>query len=141
MGLAERLTPMDRKGLTGSIFYRSLPIPPTRSGQDEALQVTLTSKISNIHGGKYHLSRSSRQHQQNRELMKKGIHRGAKSKSEVMRAEYDFARGVRGKHYKSLQAGYTITVLKKDGSKVVKEVKPAKGVARRRKPSSWTKLG
>ena len=73
--------------------------------------------------------------------MKKGIHRGARPKSEVMRAEYDFARGVRGKHYKSLQAGYTITVHKKDGSKVVKEVKPAKGAARRRKPTSWTTLG
>lgn len=44
-----------------------------------------------------------------------------------MRAEYDFSGGVRGKHYKAMQAGYTITIHKADGSTVVKEVMPKEG--------------
>jgi hypothetical protein len=44
-----------------------------------------------------------------------------------MRAEYDFKGGVRGKHHQAMQAGYTTTVHKADGSTVVKEVKPQKG--------------
>lgn len=44
-----------------------------------------------------------------------------------MRAEYDFSGGVRGKHYHIMQAGYTITVHKADGTKVIKEVKPKEG--------------
>ena len=44
-----------------------------------------------------------------------------------MRAEYDFTGGVRGKHYRALQAGYAITVHKADGTKVVREVKPKEG--------------
>ncbi len=44
-----------------------------------------------------------------------------------MLPEYDFSGGVRGKHFKAMQAGYTITIHQKDGSKVVKEVKPRKG--------------
>ena len=37
-----------------------------------------------------------------------------------MRAEYDFTKGVRGKHYRNMQAGYSITVHKADGTTVVK---------------------
>ena len=44
------------------------------------------------------------------------------------RAEYDFAGGVRGKHYRAMQGGYTITVHQPDGTKVVKEVMPNRGV-------------
>ncbi|MFA4911800.1 MAG: hypothetical protein WC649_12280 [Desulfobacteria bacterium] len=44
-----------------------------------------------------------------------------------MRAEYDFTGGVRGKHYRAMQAGYTITVHKADGTTVVKEVMPKEG--------------
>jgi hypothetical protein len=44
------------------------------------------------------------------------------------RAEYDFSGGVRGKHYRAMQAGYTITVHQPDGTKVVKEVMPNRGV-------------
>ena len=44
-----------------------------------------------------------------------------------MRGGYDFKRGVRGKHYKALQAGYTITVHNADGSATVKEVTPKEG--------------
>ena len=44
-----------------------------------------------------------------------------------MRAEYDFTGGVRGKHYKAMQAGYTITIHKADGTTVVKDVMPKEG--------------
>ncbi len=36
-------------------------------------------------------------------------------------------RGVRGKHYKAMQAGYTITIHKADGTTVVKDVMPKEG--------------
>jgi hypothetical protein len=45
-----------------------------------------------------------------------------------MRAEYDFAGGVRGKHCRAMQAGYTITVRQADGTTIVKEVMPKEGV-------------
>lgn len=44
-----------------------------------------------------------------------------------MRAEYDFSGGVRGKHYKAMEAGYTITIHKEDGTTVVKDIKPKPG--------------
>lgn len=44
-----------------------------------------------------------------------------------MRAEYDFSSGVRGKHHKTLQAGYIITIHKANGTTVVKEVLPKEG--------------
>ncbi len=50
-----------------------------------------------------------------------------KRKNDTMRREYDFSGGVRGKHYRALLGGYTITVHKADGTTTVKEVKPAKG--------------
>jgi hypothetical protein len=49
-----------------------------------------------------------------------------------MRDQYDFTGGARGKHYKSMQAGYTITIYKVHGTTVVKAL-PAK--KRPRKPS------
>lgn len=53
--------------------------------------------------------------------------RFTKGKDGTMRREYDFSGGVRGKHYRAMQGGYTITVHKADGTTIVKEVKPAKG--------------
>ena len=44
-----------------------------------------------------------------------------------MRAEYDFRRGMRGKHYKDMQAGYTVTIHKADGTTLVKDVRPKEG--------------
>lgn len=44
-----------------------------------------------------------------------------------MRAEYDFSGGVRGKHIRAMQAGYTITVHQVDGTKVIKEISPKEG--------------
>jgi len=39
-----------------------------------------------------------------------------------MRAEYDFAGGGRGKHYRAMQAGYTITIHRADGTTITREV-------------------
>ena len=47
--------------------------------------------------------------------------------SNGMRAEYDFTGGVRGKHYRAMQAGYTVTIHQADGTTVTQEVKPKKG--------------
>ncbi|RPH49559.1 MAG: hypothetical protein EHM85_13500 [Desulfobacteraceae bacterium] len=44
-----------------------------------------------------------------------------------MCAEYDFTGGVRGKHFKAMHAGYTITIHKADGTTVVKDVMPKEG--------------
>ncbi|MGB8657231.1 MAG: hypothetical protein WCE90_05535 [Candidatus Zixiibacteriota bacterium] len=44
-----------------------------------------------------------------------------------MRTEYNFRGGVRGKHHKAMQAGYTIAIHKVDGTTVVKDVMPKKG--------------
>ncbi len=40
-----------------------------------------------------------------------------------MRKEYDFSKGVRGKHFEALQKGHTTIIHKSDGSTVVKETK------------------
>ena len=44
-----------------------------------------------------------------------------------IRSEYDFSGGVRGKHHRALQGGYTITIRMGKGRTVVKHVKPTKG--------------
>jgi hypothetical protein len=44
-----------------------------------------------------------------------------------MRAQYDFRRGVRGKHFMAMQAGYTITIHNTDGTMTVKDVVPKHG--------------
>lgn len=60
--------------------------------------------------------------------MKKAASKTARADASAMRAEYDFSGGVRGKHYRAMQAGYTITIHKADGTTVIKEVKPKEGV-------------
>jgi hypothetical protein len=49
------------------------------------------------------------------------------SNDTAMLPEYDFSGGVRGKHYRALQAGCTVTIHKADGTKVAKHYKPARG--------------
>lgn len=44
-----------------------------------------------------------------------------------MRSQYDFRRGARGKHFKAMQAGYTITIHNADGTTTVKDVEPKQG--------------
>lgn len=59
--------------------------------------------------------------------MKKAMAKKVQKGANDMRGEYDFKRGVRGKHYKALQAGYTITVHNADGTTSVKDVMPKEG--------------
>ena len=44
-----------------------------------------------------------------------------------MREEYDFTGGVRGRHHKSIQTGYTVTIHRTDGTKEIRDVKPQEG--------------
>ena len=59
--------------------------------------------------------------------MKEVKTKSAQNKVAEMRAEYDFSAGVRGKHHRALQSGYTITIHKADGTTEVREVEPAEG--------------
>jgi hypothetical protein len=59
--------------------------------------------------------------------MKKASRSIAPNEKHTLRREYDFSGGVRGKHYRAMQGGYTITVHHRDGSTVIKEVKPKEG--------------
>ena len=56
--------------------------------------------------------------------MRKATSKRAQAKNNEMRPEYDFSGGVRGKHCRALQGGYTITVHKADGTSVIKDVMP-----------------
>ena len=59
--------------------------------------------------------------------MKKAVTKTVQAEDNDMRTEYDFTGGVRGKYYKAMQAGYTITIHKADGTTVVKDVMPKEG--------------
>jgi hypothetical protein len=59
--------------------------------------------------------------------MKKATSKPHKAVKE-MRAEYDFSKGVRGKHAQALQRGYTIEIHQPDGTTVIEEVRPTEGV-------------
>ncbi len=60
--------------------------------------------------------------------MMKRVNRTTRRKQDnEMRPEYDFSGRVRGKYYQAMQAGYTITIHKADGTIEVKEVRPKTG--------------
>lgn len=59
--------------------------------------------------------------------MKKEVTKMGQMEENNMRAEYDFTRGVRGKHYRAMQLGYTITIHKADGTTITKDVMPKEG--------------
>ena len=59
--------------------------------------------------------------------MKKSTSRSHKAVNE-MRAEYDFSKGVRGRHAQALRQGYTIEIHQPDGTTVIEQVRPAEGV-------------
>jgi hypothetical protein len=59
--------------------------------------------------------------------MKKALNKMVQVEGNDMRTEYDFKGGVRGKHYKAMQAGYTVTIHKADGTTLVKDVMPKEG--------------
>jgi len=60
--------------------------------------------------------------------MKKVVVEVAEKDDDGMRVEYDFSGGVRGKHYRAMKEGYTVTIHQADGSTLVKEVMPKEGV-------------
>jgi hypothetical protein len=74
------------------------------------------------------LSVVAKQHEANGDEMKKVATKSAPTGDNDMRVEYDFAGGVRGKHYRAMQAGYTITIHQADGTIVTKEVTPKAGM-------------
>ena len=45
-----------------------------------------------------------------------------------MLPEFDFTRGVRGKHYQAYQRGHTVRIRKRDGTTVVQHFKLEEGV-------------
>jgi hypothetical protein len=51
--------------------------------------------------------------------MKKTTPKARVLKDEDMRPEYDFTGAVRGRHYRPLDAGYTVNITKPDGTTVV----------------------
>lgn len=59
--------------------------------------------------------------------MKKESSRIIQTNSDNMKEEYDFSGGIRGKHYRAIQAGYTVTIHHTDGTTEVKEVKSQEG--------------
>ena len=59
--------------------------------------------------------------------MKKGVTKVVQVEENNMRAEYDFTGGARGKHYRAMQVGYTVTIHKADGTTVTKDVMPKGG--------------
>jgi hypothetical protein len=61
------------------------------------------------------------------DFMKKSQSEAQAAEDPEMRPEYDFSGGVRGKHYRSMQSGYTVTVHREDGTTLVKEVEPREG--------------
>lgn len=51
------------------------------------------------------------------------------AKDEI-RAEYDFSGGVRGKHYRNMREGYTVTVNRVDGTTLVQNFKLEDGAVK-----------
>ena len=62
--------------------------------------------------------------------MKKNKTRKSLHDQDEMRSEYDLRglKGVRGKYYRAMRNGYTITIYKEDGTTAVKEVKPKRTI-------------
>ena len=47
-----------------------------------------------------------------------------KKETQTIRSEYDFSKGIRGKHRQALQEGHQTIICKSDGSTIVREVRP-----------------
>jgi hypothetical protein len=59
--------------------------------------------------------------------MKKPTHDPDQAEVEEMLPEYDFSGGVRGKHARALQQGYTVKVHRLDGSTTVQHLNLPEG--------------
>lgn len=49
-----------------------------------------------------------------------------KKEEKRMRTEYDFTGGVRGKHHKVMQEGYSLAVHQEDGTVETREIAPTR---------------
>jgi len=74
----------------------------------------------------YELSVVGKRQETNGESMTKASTKKTAAEDD-MRSEYDFSGGVRGKHAKAMQKGYTITIHNTDGTTIVKTVEPRQG--------------
>lgn len=59
--------------------------------------------------------------------MKKASPEARQKNDDRVRPEYDFTGGIRGRHYRAMLAGYTITIHQPDGTTLVQDVKPQEG--------------
>jgi uncharacterized DUF497 family protein len=50
-----------------------------------------------------------------------------KENENTMRDEYDFSKGVRGKHYKAYREGHTVVINKNDGTQSIQYFKEEDG--------------
>jgi hypothetical protein len=50
-----------------------------------------------------------------------------KEDENTMRDEYDFSKGVRGKHYKTYREGHTVVINKNDGTQSIQYFKEEDG--------------
>ena len=48
--------------------------------------------------------------------------------SDDMLPEYDFSSGIRGKHFRDFQQGYTVTIRHADGSTTTEQYQPKPGI-------------
>lgn len=66
----------------------------------------------------------------NENCMKKSKAKNTKLEQDDMRPEYDLRglKGVRGKYYSAMRHGYTITIHRKNGATVVKEIGPKRTI-------------
>ena len=92
------------------------------SDKGHVLIVVYTERGSNIR-----IISCRRQRHWNGNFMKKKVTKTIQMGENNMHAEYDFTGGVRGKHYRATQAGYTITIHKADGTSITKDVMPKEG--------------
>ncbi|MBF0204998.1 MAG: hypothetical protein HQK67_12005 [Desulfamplus sp.] len=61
----------------------------------------------------------------------KNINKSSSNNNEdELRPEYDFKSAVRGKHYRPINKGYTIKILKTDGTTEIQEMTFEKGIVR-----------
>jgi len=56
--------------------------------------------------------------------MPKTTHKPETTSTDDMRPEYDFRGGVRGKHARAMQNGYTVTIHNPDGTTTFQEIQP-----------------
>ena len=57
-----------------------------------------------------------------------------------MRDEYDFSKGVRGKHYKAYREGHTVIIHKDDGTKLIQYFTQQDGAVIDHRLNRWLEI-